>query len=274
MLSDPTKGIAGTRLPHNRRVRDMQPSYAIDRRSRQTLGHNLLNNLVDFWPLCEPNINDTYRFGVHANLTVGLNAIGSVAGNAGTIATTFSNGSGAYLSRASSADLQFGAGVSFTLSAWIKFSVLPPPNSALAEIIVSKDTTAAGGREYSMQYVTTPGNIRMSIFDGTSNLGGVISPAWTASAGVWYFVVGRRDASVPNVSINVNAGALINASATTTLTPATTASAFNIGADGRAGNTAGFDGSIQRVGVWRRAITDDEIAYLYNGGTGRDYPFL
>ena len=48
------------------------------------------------------------------------------------------------------------------------------------------------------------------------------------------------------------------------------------GAIGRDGAFTGgfyFDGSVDELGVWSRAITSTEVTTLYNGGTGLQYPF-
>ncbi len=39
------------------------------------------------------------------------------------------------------------------------------------------------------------------------------------------------------------------------------------------GNTRHFDGDMDEIGVWSRALTSTEVAQLYNGGAGLQYPF-
>jgi hypothetical protein len=34
-----------------------------------------------------------------------------------------------------------------------------------------------------------------------------------------------------------------------------------------------FNGSIDEVGIWSRALTSSEVTSLYNSGSGRQYPF-
>lgn len=48
---------------------------------------------------------------------------------------------------------------------------------------------------------------------------------------------------------------------------------FGIGATTWAGNIDFFNGSIDEVGLWSRTLTSGEIATLYNGGAGLQYPF-
>jgi hypothetical protein len=35
----------------------------------------------------------------------------------------------------------------------------------------------------------------------------------------------------------------------------------------------GFDGMIDEIGVWSRALTSGEVTQLYNSGAGLQYPF-
>lgn len=87
----------------------------------------------------------------------------------------------------------------------------------------------------------------------------------TISGGVWSHVVVTYDGTTLTAYVNGSSAA----SALRTL--ATSAGNTNIGR--RTDNTASWDGAIDEVGVWSRALTAGEVTQLYNGGVGLQYPF-
>ncbi|TSC68625.1 MAG: exported protein of unknown function [Parcubacteria group bacterium Gr01-1014_56] len=48
---------------------------------------------------------------------------------------------------------------------------------------------------------------------------------------------------------------------------------FRVGWDNNPSPTDGFNGKMDEVGIWNRALTISEITALYNGGAGLQYPF-
>src|SRR5690606_32279050 len=93
------------------------------------------------------------------------------------------------------------------------------------------------------------------------------------STGQWHFIVGWFDAAAGRAFVEVDDnGTVGQSSAGNTLQAASTA-AFQIGARQYVGSRAPWNGRIQRVGFWKRVLTDDERTALYNAGAGLDYPF-
>jgi len=45
---------------------------------------------------------------------------------------------------------------------------------------------------------------------------------------------------------------------------------FNIG-NGYNGGNINFDGILDEIAIWNRALTSDEVTWLYNSGNGRSY---
>lgn len=80
----------------------------------------------------------------------------------------------------------------------------------------------------------------------------------------WYHVVGTFDGSTIKVYIDGGSPA-----ASTSYSGSIGVSGYpvNIGR-GTYDDTRIFDGAINDVGIWDRALTTSEIDYLYNGGTG------
>ena len=81
----------------------------------------------------------------------------------------------------------------------------------------------------------------------------------------WSFVVFRRQGN--SCFGSVNAGTVMITEATDTEAPAN----FTIGQE--ANREGYFQGLIDEMGVWNRALSDAEITQLYNNGNGISYPF-
>jgi hypothetical protein len=64
----------------------------------------------------------------------------------------------------------------------------------------------------------------------------------------------------------------VGASATETITPVSSLYHFVLGGNSNS-NIAYFNGSIDEVGVWSRALTAAEVTSLYSSGAGNQYPF-
>ena len=80
------------------------------------------------------------------------------------------------------------------------------------------------------------------------------------SINTWYFVVARYDGV--NISISVNAG-----------TPNTTAFSSDIHDSTDTLRLGFLNGTLDEPMLFKRALTDAEVAYLYNNGLGRALPF-
>ncbi len=229
---------------------------------RQSLGHGILNSLVDFWPLGEQSGD---RLGVHAGFT--LTNTNSVSGGVGLgcLASQFNAASSRYLTRASQAELQTG-NVDFTIAAWIN-----PDAVSAAMMIVAKDNDTAGQREYDLFANTTIA--KLDVFKATDvqvTEGNTV----VLSAGSWFFVVGWFNATTGQASVEANANGTIGTSSTGNTLQAGSGANFRIGGRQYTGALSPFDGRIMRVGMWKRVLTANERTYLYNSGRGRDYPFV
>jgi hypothetical protein len=89
------------------------------------------------------------------------------------------------------------------------------------------------------------------------------------SATTWYHVVFTQSGTTK--SIYVNAGT--PTTATATYTGAQTGEVMWIGVD-HGGASNFFDGTMDEIGFWGKALSDDEVTALYNSGNGVSYPFL
>jgi len=91
----------------------------------------------------------------------------------------------------------------------------------------------------------------------------------SSSDGNWHNVVGTFDGNYAKLYVD---GTL---QSTSTLwghnIAYTSSNRFRIGADN--GNATNFNGYLDEIGVWNRALTQADVTWLYNTGTGRTYPF-
>lgn len=101
----------------------------------------------------------------------------------------------------------------------------------------------------------------------------VTSPT-VLTTGIWYFIAVGYDGT--NVFAQVNAGTRATAVG---MIPGVASEAFRVagghspfGAGGQ-GFLLGVKDAIDETGIWNRALSTDEVSYLYNSGAGRTYPF-
>lgn len=224
-----------------------------------TLGHDLLNGLVDTWPL---NEQSDARLGIHAGLHLTDNATVTGADGVGSLASQFTNANSEYLSRADEAALSIPS-IDFTVAAWVYLD-----STSANRAIVSKYNTTGNDREYLLFFRNSDTRFVFNVsVTGSDAFAAVANNFGAPSTATWYFVTAWRGGEL---GISVNAG---TADTATNRTPRDGASTFVIGATNQGGGEY-HDGRIQRVGLWKRKLTANEITYLYNSGRGRDYPWI
>ncbi|MFA6959958.1 MAG: LamG-like jellyroll fold domain-containing protein [Opitutaceae bacterium] len=229
---------------------------------RQPLGHGLLDRLVEWWPLTEQS---GVRLGVHGGINLAdINTVTGADG-VGSLASQFTAANTEQLSIASLAALQMGD-VDFTIVAWAY-----PTSSSGTKVIVSKDNNTAGTRDYELAPFNT--DLEFNVFRATDTARQAIL-AGVMTANAWQMCAGWHNAAADTVNVERNASGTIASTATGGALQAASASEFQIGARQFVSSRAAWDGRIQRVGIWRRVLTADERTWLYNGGRGRDYPFV
>ncbi len=105
------------------------------------------------------------------------------------------------------------------------------------------------------------------------NVGEQQTNAQAVALNTWTHIVLTYDGT--DIKCYVNAGTPESTTASGSGT-GTTTSAFSIGSDLSQTATPQnfYDGKIDEVAVWTRAITSTEVTQLYNSGAGNQYPFL
>jgi hypothetical protein len=224
-------------------------------------GTPLLTSLVAYYDLA--NVNDASGNGntLTNNGTVTFGA-GGKPGNCATINSALATQN---LSAPTSASL-LGADVDLTLIAWWN------PSNLSDAAIVGKFLTTGNQREYLLSYEGSRFRFAVS-GNGTATTAVVGNTFGAASLATWYMAVGRHDAAANTIAITVYAATAPTGSADSA---AHTTGIFGGTADfrisGLSGLTYGSRGQIDSVGLWRgKRLSDAELLWLYNAGSGRDY---
>lgn len=236
----------------------IRPILGRSRLSLRPVGHDLLRDMVEFWPLSE-QLGD--RLGVHGGLTLTDTNTVTGADGVGSLASQFTQANAESLNRASETALQ-GGNSDWCFAFWALWSTTGSPTD--------------GGRAISKRSAPTSNDYDIFRFAGdiyllvhNSGGSGLQVPA-AFSSDTWHFVVAWHDAAADTINIKVDANATVT-QATAGLAPNEAAGGFRIGELAEA--SAPWNGAMQRVGYWKRVLTADELAFLYNSGRGRDYPF-
>lgn len=231
------------------------PGFTAESSSNSTL----TDGLIAYWKLEEVAGARDDQLGPQD--LADYNTVTSAPGRQGS-AAQFARANSEHLSVADHADLRVGNG-SFTLAAWAYLdSIAPGTKGAL----VGKTNGMTHG------YSLTWGNFDANRFDFYIQKSGgyafVSSHTFgDLAAGTWYLVIGWFDAAAGTINIQVNNGAID--SVPTTVVQEDGATSFNIGSESGSGTF--WNGRIDEVGFWKRVLTAQERAELYNTGQGNTY---
>lgn len=215
-------------------------------------------NLISWWRLEEASGS---RSDIHGSITLTdtntvTQADGMNARYAGK-AADFERDNSEYLSLSDNADIRAGD-TNFTIATWVKFE------SINTSSIVAKDSVS--GRDYTLDVFG--GNFRFYINGGgAANL---MVANGTAVADRWYYLVAWHDSGADTISLQVDNGTTVSVN-TSGAVPATTSTAFNIGARQYSGNEDYTDGAIDAVGYWKRVLSAQERTLLYNNSLSLPY---
>ena len=214
---------------------------------------SLLTDLISYWKLDGDSVDVvSANDGTDTDITYSVpnGKINQGAGFNGTTSkialpsTGFPSGSGAR---------------SFT--AWIK------PNSFPEYVPIIQYGTNSANHGMTWNFNGTVGNLII----GKQGANASAASSTAVSTGVWNFVAVTIDAS-GNIVYYLNGsadGTATLAGIDTTLSLAVMGSQIS----GWFGPTF-FDGAIDEVGIWSRALSSPEVTQLYNGGTGLSFPYL
>jgi hypothetical protein len=220
---------------------------------------SLETGLEGYWPLDETSGVTAADRSTNSNNGTVTNTTfdaGSVTGQFGN-ALQF-DGSNDYINVPNHSSLNPTGAI--TVSAWIKADTWAA-NSWDASI-VSKEQWASGSSGYVLRCGDN-GKLSFSFSSGGGSFPEALSGS-VMSTGTWYHVAGTFDGSTIKVYINGSEADSTSYSGSIGVS----SYPLNIGRGTYAPHRI-FDGTIDDVGIWDRALDTSEIAYLYNGGTGR-----
>lgn len=218
---------------------------------------SLLTNLVSWWTMDEAS--GATRAGFEP-----LTDHGTVTQEAGHIVNSAGfNGTNQWLSHVSDSGLDTGD-VSFSFAAWIYLG-----DHTDFRTVASKGATTPTV-EWTL-FTDEFGTLTAQSWDDPPSAPDAISSSVGAIAvNTWTHVVFIRDKDGGLLRLYVGGVAVTPVSITKT--PVAHAGDFEVGRYAALG-TRYWKGRIDGAGFWKRAITEAEIAVLYNAGVGKDYPF-
>lgn len=223
--------------------------------SRRRSSTNIKTSLVAWWSLNEASGNRSDSHGANTLSNIGT-AIGGAAGRIGNASNhVFVSGSwlGAAFNGISSGD--------FTAGAWVNFNTV----TSFAGLM-SQDNNSGTNRHWAIR---TNGSNQWGFYvlNSAVTLHQATATA-AATAGVWQFVVARKMGAEIAIFIDSVKQALTGVFSGAAQTAA---SDLRLGAYGGGGM---INARIDEAFVFSRALSDAEIATLYNGGAGLAYASL
>ena len=141
-----------------------------------------------------------------------------------------------------------------TISAWIKTTTI------LSKYIFNRYDISNSYVGYSFEVSPTTGYL--NFYNGTT----VVNSASAVNSGNWVHCVVTNDGTNTKFYIN---GTLTNTIAQGNPNSATVSAAIGWAT----GTVSYFNGSIDEVGIWSRALSSQEVQQLFNFGNGNQYPF-
>lgn len=217
----------------------------------------LLDGLISHWKLEESSGTRNDSHGT--NHLTDNNTVTGASGKLGN-AAQFTRANGEWLSITDNPSLSIGAAQSFTWACWIY-----PDTLDLCSVIQKNDDfIGAVTAEYEL-YIS--GRPRFTVGDGVSNSADTDGPS--INTGEWSLCIAWYSHADAKIYLQVNNGALYEAAVGFSLYDSTRPLA--IGNFSGGGTSFAFNGRMDSVSFWKRALTTAERAALWNNGSGLPY---
>lgn len=161
-----------------------------------------------------------------------------------------------------SADAAFAPGSnSFTVIGWFK------PFGPTSTLVGRVDVPAVQG--WRFMYDNSSAKFVLQVFNSTIPASFSLSSAITISQSVWYFAAFGYNSAATGLFMSVNGVAPATLNGISPQNNSSTSLIF-----GRDESNGDADAHIDETGIWMgRVLSDADIAWLYNSGNGRTYPF-
>lgn len=234
----------------------------------------IVANLISWWDFQAKVGNDFPDVHGASPLTVSNVAVGTATGKVGN---AMSLSGAVYASVDSELDdaLVFGD-ESFTLFFWHFRDTTNNPAAAAVAYLAGRYRTTGGSRSYTCRVLGgTPDRYEFGVSPDGAGFVGVQDGEYIYDPLGWDFIACGYNKEAGNIFLSVNGGAKATTAHTGGVYAGGTA-LFAIGVSANAaGSTAGSkNGLYDSVGVCGKALTEAEIAVLYNTGAGLDYAAL
>lgn len=149
-----------------------------------------------------------------------------------------------------------------TISAWFNTDNVAHTS---AQKIITKDRS---GTEREIVLGIKPTTAVELILWDTSDTIHAYTPAYSLSSSTWYHIVGTYDGTTMRIYVD---GSEVSTGLADTFNIKNGVRDFVIGTDELTSPNSAFDGKIDEIGIWSRALNQSEITQLYNNGTGISY---
>lgn len=219
----------------------------------------LIDNIISYWKLDEESGTRVDAHGSN-NLTDN-NTVLYDTGKIGNAADfTASNDESLSITDGSQTGLE---PAQFSISFWFYANATGGSRG-----LVGKNHSTSWNSPYSSYQIYLDGTtIRLNT--GSSGSQETIAADTTAEVDTWYHIVGTYDGSHIRIYVNGNEDATPVAETAIDYSNG----AFQIGSRAFVANNQFFDGLIDEVAFYSRAISLSEVGELYNSGDGFQYPF-
>ena len=222
---------------------------------------SLLSGLAAYWSLNEAS---GIRFS-HNGLN-NLTDNNTVTGNPGVVGMasqlTFANSE--YLSIADNPDVSIGNDA-FTFAGWLYF------DGGADDRVVIAQGYGASSASILFRYRQSLNKFQLNVYDSS---GAVKTINWSGavSTSVWHFFVLRHDRANNLLSLKIDSAAEETVS-TAGFTVYDSSGVFYIGVIYTSILSDYWNGRLNSIGHWKRALSHREITKLYNNKMGLAYPF-
>lgn len=227
---------------------------------------NLLTNLMSYWKMDEIATVDKADSTATAN-TLSRNNNPSSGTGIINAAIVLIDATVRYLFHTSNASLQVG-GTSFTFSLWTGLD----DNFSNRVILAKGSSTAAATMEYCIYYDAALDRFVFAISNGTTIKKVIANNFGPVPVSGFHHLVAWCDLSLNTINIEVDNGTADSVSVVGNL-PQSAGSDFRVCNDSSAASGTQWDGNIDEVGFWKRALSTAERTALYNSGLALAYPF-
>lgn len=226
----------------------------------------ITTDLSAWWHLNESSGNRSDSSG-NSNTLTNNASVGSESGTRIGTVSTFTSASNQSLTISSNESLDL-SNTNFSFCLWM--SLTSTTNNA-ANDYIGVFSKGGGGSNYtfSLNYRPSLPALQVQLYNGGTTYSLNHTNVGAVSLGRWYHVVFTFNRVTKACCLWID-----NNKQTGTSSVFATDSSFGVGI-GRGYNNNTYNSSckIGHVGLWRRLLTDEEVAILYNAGQTRDYPF-